>query len=72
VWAIAKAITSTLNHVISTCVMNHNRGHWFLSDALTIAINLTMEMKAQLLELFDGLEVSNLFDAKICLLHKNM
>ncbi len=72
VWAIVKTITFTLNHVIFTCVMNHSRGHQLLSDALAIAITLIMEMEAQLLELFVGPEISDLFEAKICLLHKNM
>ncbi len=71
-WVIAKAITSTLNLVLSTYVMNHSRGHWLLLDALTTTITLTMEMEAQLLKLFARLEISNLFEAKICLLHKIM
>ncbi len=72
VWVIVEAITSTLNLVMFTCVMNHNRGHWLLLDALTTAITLTMEMEVQLPEFFARLEISNLFKAKICLLHKNM
>jgi len=28
-WAIVEAITSTLNFVVSTYVMNQSRGHWF-------------------------------------------
>jgi hypothetical protein len=31
-----------------------------------------MEMEAQLLELSIGFEISNLFEAKICLLRRNM
>jgi len=27
VWAITKTITSTLNHVVSACVMNQSKGH---------------------------------------------
>jgi hypothetical protein len=72
VWAIIEAIIFILNLVIFICVMNHNRGHWLLSDALTTAITLTMEMEAQLLKLFVGLEIFDLFKANICLLHKNM
>jgi hypothetical protein len=50
VWAIAEAITFTLNLVAYACVMNQSRGHWLLSNALTISITLTMEMEAQLPE----------------------
>jgi hypothetical protein len=49
VWAIAEAITFTLNHVISACVMNQSRCHWLFLDALTITITFTMEMEAQFL-----------------------
>ncbi len=70
--AIAKAITSTLNHVVYACVMNQSRGHWLLSNALTISITIIMEMEAQLLELYIGLEISYLFETKIFLLHRNM
>jgi hypothetical protein len=72
VQAIAKAITSTLNHVVSACVMNQSRGHWLLSNASTISITIIMEMEAQLLELSIGLEISYLFETKIFLLHRNM
>jgi hypothetical protein len=72
VWVIVEAITFTLNPVIFTCVTNHNRGHWLLLDALTTTITFTMEMEVQLLGLFARLEIFGLFEAKICLLHKNM
>ncbi len=72
VWAIVEAITFTLNPVISTCVMNHIKGHWLLLDALTTAITFTMEMEAQLLELFARPEISCLFEAYIYFLYKNM
>jgi hypothetical protein len=52
VWAIVEAITFTLNLIVFACVMNQSRGHWLLSNALTICITFTMEMEAQLLELF--------------------
>jgi len=72
VWAIVEVITSTLNHFVSTCVMNKSRGHWLLSNALTITITLTMEMEVALLELSIKLEIFDLFEAKIHFLHKNM
>ncbi len=72
VLAIAEAITSILNHVVFACVMNQSRGHWLLSDALTLTITFTMEMEAQLLELSVGLEIFDLFQVEIHLLHKSM
>jgi len=72
VLAIAKAITFTLNHVVSTCVMNQSKGHWLLSDALPLTITFTMEMEAQILELYVGPEIFDLFEVEIYLLHKNM
>jgi hypothetical protein len=49
--------------------MNQSRGDWLLSNALTKTITLTMEMEVQLLKPFIGLEISDLFEAEICLLH---
>ncbi len=64
-WAIVEAITFILNLIVFACVMNQSRGHWLLSDALTMAITFTMEMEAQLLELFVGLKISYLFDVDL-------
>jgi hypothetical protein len=72
VWAIVEAITFTLNPIIFACVMNQIRGHWLLSDALTMAITSTMEMEAQLSELFVRPKISYFFEVEICLLHKNL
>jgi hypothetical protein len=52
--------------------MNQSRGHWLLLDALTITITLTMEMEATLLQFSSGPKMSDLFEAKILLLQKNM
>jgi len=49
IWAIVKAITSTLNPMVSTFVMNQIRGHWLLSNALIIVITFIMEMEGALL-----------------------
>jgi hypothetical protein len=43
-----------------------------LLDALTTTITLIMEMEPQLLVLFVGPEIFNLFEAKIYFLQKNM
>jgi len=56
VWVIVEVITSTLNLVVFAYVMNQNRGHWLLLDALTKTITLTMELEIQLLELSVGLK----------------
>jgi hypothetical protein len=72
VWAIVEALTFALNPIVSTCVLNQLGGHWLLSNALTIIIILTMTMEVKLLQLFNVSKVSNLFEAKILFLHKNM
>ncbi len=72
VWTIAEAIASTLNLVVYACVMNQTRGHQLLSRALTTSITFSMEMEVQQLELSIGLEISYLFETKICLMHRNM
>jgi hypothetical protein len=72
VWAIVEVVTFTLKLVVFTYVMNQSRGHWLLLHALTIAITLTMEMEVQLLELSTSPEIFDLFEAEICLLHRNM
>jgi hypothetical protein len=74
VWGVAETITSSLNFVVLPYVMNQSksRGHWLLSNALTKTITFTMDMEAALLQLLNGLEVFNLFEAKIFFLHKNM
>jgi hypothetical protein len=38
-----------LNPIVSTCVMNQSKGHWLLSNALTITISLIMNMEVKLL-----------------------
>jgi hypothetical protein len=38
-WVVTKVITSTLNHVVTTCVMNQSHGHWLLLNVLTIALH---------------------------------
>ncbi len=43
-----------------------------LSDALTLTITFTMEMEAQLLELYVGPEIFDLFEVEIYLVHKSM
>ncbi len=40
--------------------MNWFKGHMWLLDALTTSITLIMNMKVELLQLYNGLEISNL------------
>jgi hypothetical protein len=51
--------------------MNQSKGHWLLSDVLTIAITITIKMQIALLQLFNGPEMFDLFEVKILLLHNN-
>jgi hypothetical protein len=57
-----------LNLVVSTCVMNQNRGQWLLLDALTTTITFTMEMEATLLQLSSRPKMFNPFEAEILFL----
>jgi len=72
VWAVVEVVTSCLNPIVSTCVMNQSRGHWLLSNALTIVIALIVNMETTLLPLFGGpeilihLKVKSLSCIKIC------
>jgi hypothetical protein len=43
-----------------TCVMNQSKGHWLLSDALAIIINLIMVMEYEA-NPFDGSETFDFF-----------
>ncbi len=47
---LTKTIVMCLNHVVTSCVMNH----WLPFDALTIAINLTMAMELSQIPLLMG------------------
>lgn len=38
VWVVAEAIISCMNPIMSVCVMNSLRGHWFLLNSLNIII----------------------------------
>ncbi len=71
-WAIVEAFTFALNPIVSACVLNQLGGHWLLSNALTTIIILTMNMEVKLLQIFNLFKVSNLFEAKILFLHRNM
>jgi len=65
VWAIDETITHCLNHVVTTCVLNQLRGHWLLSNALAIVINLIVVMEFETDPLVDGNETFVLFDVEL-------
>jgi hypothetical protein len=49
-------ITSCLDYVIMICVMNQSYGLWLLSNALTIAMTLTIKLQVEMIEM---VQVSN-------------
>jgi hypothetical protein len=63
VWAVIEVVTSTLNPIISTCVLNQFRGNWLLSNTLTITITLIMNMEVELLEMASLFELFDPFEA---------
>ncbi len=71
-WDIIKVITFALNFVVLTCVLNQSKGHWLSSNAWRITITWSMNMKVNLLQLFNSFKVFDPFEVEILLLHKNM
>jgi hypothetical protein len=49
-WAVARAVTETLNPVVSQCVVNQTHGYWLLSDAIAGALQLIVQMEAHQLQ----------------------
>ncbi len=57
-----EVVINCLNPMVTTsCVMNQSKGHWLLSDALAIAINLIVAMEFEI----DPLDGSETFDLLI-------
>ncbi len=50
---------------MSACVMNQSRGHWFLSNVLTIVVNISFNMEVKVVGLGDGSKILNEFDLKL-------
>jgi len=74
VCVVGKVIIFTLNHVV-TCVMNQSHGHWLLSNALTTAITLTVNLQFEMAKMFqvlDGTKALNPFYSKVFLFQKHM
>jgi hypothetical protein len=74
VWAIVEIIASTLNPIISSCVLNRHHGYWLLNDALANAINLCVKLTNKKFELEIQMNFIPPFqcDAKSILLTKTM
>jgi len=52
--------------------MNQLKGHWFLSYALTIIVNISFNMGVKVVELGEGSKILDEFDLKFFTLQKNM
>jgi hypothetical protein len=50
--------------------MNQSRGHWFLSNVLTIVVNISFNMEVKVVGLGDGSKILNEFDLKLLTLQK--
>jgi len=55
---------------VSARVMNQSRGHWFLSNALTIVVNISPNMEIKFVGLGDGSKFLNEFDLELFTLQK--
>ncbi len=61
-------ITSCLDYVIMTCVMNQSCGLWLLSNALTTAMILTIKLQVEMVEMVqvsDGTKTLAKFDYEL-------
>jgi len=52
--------------------MNQSRGHWFLLNALTTIVNISLNMEAKVVGLGDGSKILDEFDLEFITLQKNM
>jgi len=57
---------------MSAWVMNQSRGHWFLLNALTTIVNISLNMEAKVVGLGDGSKILDEFDLEFITLQKNM
>ncbi len=70
VWVVAKAIISYLNFIMITCMMNQSRGHWLLSNALTIIVNISFKVEVEAMGLGDRFEIIEIFDLELFFIQK--
>jgi len=56
-WQIFQTIVDYLSAIVSTCVFNQLRGHWFLNYVLNSAISMNLKLmeENQVLPLFESL-----------------
>ncbi len=53
-------------------MVNQPRGHWLLLYALTITVNISLNVEVKVVGLGDGFEILDEFDLKLLTLQKNM
>jgi hypothetical protein len=58
-WHVAQIVVNVLSHVVSACVLNQYRAHWFLNYALHSAITMNTKLKE---ELENALTFDNIMD----------
>jgi hypothetical protein len=74
-WQIFQTIVDYLSPIVSACVFNQLRGHWFLNYVLhsAISMNLKLMEENQVLPLFESLMDDDLVvSAKLSLLASNI
>ncbi len=55
--AIAEAITTCMNLLVTACVLNQSRGHWLLLDVSVAIINLIMAIESNYILLLMGVKL---------------
>jgi hypothetical protein len=58
-------ITSCLDYVIMTCVMNQSCGLWLLSSASTTAMTLTIKLQVEMGQVSNGTKTLAQFDYEL-------
>lgn len=69
-WVVVNAITSYLNLIMITCMMNQSRGHWLLSNALITIVKISFSMEVEGMGLGDRFEIIDEFDLELFFIQK--
>jgi hypothetical protein len=48
-WAIVRALTKILNPIVKQCVFNQITSYWLLSNALYVAISISIKLQVEIL-----------------------
>jgi hypothetical protein len=48
IWHRSQIIVNILSPIVTIYILNQSRGHWFLSDALQIAISMSLKLKEEM------------------------